>query len=67
MFDSLYRKVMLVVWEPGKTRRRSMMKKLMQEIQPFTINLRLFSRKSILISGKEKICAVFLCLQREKK
>jgi hypothetical protein len=27
----------------------------------------LFSRKSILISGKEKICAVFLCLQREKK
>jgi len=68
MFDSLYRQAMLVVWEHGKTRRSMMILKFMQEIQSFTISPELFSRKSvILISETEKLCALFLCLQRKRK
>jgi len=68
MFDSLYRQAMLFVWEHWKTRRSMMVLKFMQEIQSFTISPELFSRKSvILISETEKLCALFLCLQRKRK
>ena len=44
-----------------------MMFKLMQEIQPFTINLEIFSINNvILISETEKLHVLFLCLQRER-
>jgi hypothetical protein len=67
IFDSLYRQATPVVWEHGKTRRSMMMLKLMQEIQSFTINLELFSKNNvILISETEKLCALFLCLPRER-
>jgi hypothetical protein len=68
MFDSSYRQAMLVVWERGKTRRSMMMLNLTQEIQSFTTNVEFFSRNSvILISQTEKLYALFLCLQMERK
>jgi hypothetical protein len=67
MFDSQYRKVKLVVWEHGKKKRSIMMKKLMQEIQPFTINLELFSRYSVtLISGKKNLCTISVPTKRKE-